>query len=282
MRSIEIPSRSHHTESSEGKLFTRRLERFAQQQITRGVVGDGERITVALVAELEFAFEIGRPQIVGMQALGERSALSARARSRRMGDQAMPVEHGMNGAAGRYFYGVRESPQQAFANLARAPVRLFLFRRDNGRLDRSGQLIGVAKGSASAIAQSFDAALLIPLKDLVSGLARDPELAAQRRHTFAIVEPNHEAHSFVHNRTFLPWHPPHPPPWQAKKCNLCLRNVLLPMSRNGHSTYSQFGIAHRFSLNRSVLRRHSRASPARRTRHAGADTFPTQCRRNRH
>lgn len=46
-----------------------------------------------------------------------------------------------------------------------------------------------------------------------------------------IFESNHKSHSFVHHRTLLPGHPL--PPFQGKKCNPCLRNVLLPMSRNG-------------------------------------------------
>ena len=41
------------------------FESFAQQQEARGVVGDGERIAVASIAELELALEVGAPQIVG-------------------------------------------------------------------------------------------------------------------------------------------------------------------------------------------------------------------------
>ena len=79
----------------------------------------------------------------------------------------------------------------------------------NRRLYLLRQLIGIAKRPASAVAQALDAALLIPLQNLVSGLARNPELAAQRGHTFAVFVPNHEAHPFIHYRTFSPWHVSH-------------------------------------------------------------------------
>src|SRR5450755_961645 len=102
MRSMAMPRRSHHTESLErlnkalglanGTPLSERMasgsprsassrskavnarfsrvdsERFAQQQEARGVVGDGERIAVAAVAELELALEVGAPQIVGCGA----------------------------------------------------------------------------------------------------------------------------------------------------------------------------------------------------------------------
>src|SRR5205807_4384579 len=67
-----------------------------------------------------------------------------------------------------------------------------------------------------------------------AGLPRNPELPAQGSHTLPILEPNYETHSFVHDRTFLPRHP-HFRPHAGEKCNPCLRNVLLPMSRVGHN-----------------------------------------------
>src|SRR4029078_1559153 len=43
------------------ELFACGFQRLTQQQVTRSVVGDGERITVSAVAELELAFKIGAP-----------------------------------------------------------------------------------------------------------------------------------------------------------------------------------------------------------------------------
>jgi hypothetical protein len=50
-------------------IFACRLERFAQKQEARGMVGDGERVTIPSVAEPELTFEIGAPQIVTDGAL---------------------------------------------------------------------------------------------------------------------------------------------------------------------------------------------------------------------
>src|SRR5262249_41783010 len=95
-------------------------------------------------------------------------------------------------------------------------------------------------------------ALFVALEDLVASLARDAELAAQRGHTLTVLEPDHESHPFVHDRTLLPWHPPSPS-LRAEKCNPCLRNVLLPMSRNGHNQ-SPVGIMPAFSTIRMTVR----------------------------
>ena len=35
------------------------------------MIGDGERIAIVFVAEAELAFEVGRPEIVGMLAQGQ-------------------------------------------------------------------------------------------------------------------------------------------------------------------------------------------------------------------
>src|SRR5215468_8455505 len=73
--------------------------------------------------------------------------------------------------------------------------------------------------------------MLKALQDLVSRLAGNPELPAQRGHALPVFEPNHKAHPFVHNRTFLPWHPLLGPSFGPKSvthvsgtfCYLCLR-----------------------------------------------------------
>ena len=108
MRSMAMPRRSHQTESlerlnralglakgtplsermasgqaalakqplegGEGEFLAGRFQGLAQQQEARGMVGDGQRIAVAAVAELELALEVGAPQIVGRGALRQRRA----------------------------------------------------------------------------------------------------------------------------------------------------------------------------------------------------------------
>ena len=102
MRSMLMPSRNHQTENLErlksplgeakgtplseriacgqASLFEQPLKGsksgpllvgfhgFAQQQITRSMIGDGQRITVAFVAQLELALIVGAPQRIGIQA----------------------------------------------------------------------------------------------------------------------------------------------------------------------------------------------------------------------
>src|SRR4029077_5423118 len=48
-------------EGRKSQVFPRGLERLAEQQIARGVIGDGEGIAVGLVAELELTLVIGAP-----------------------------------------------------------------------------------------------------------------------------------------------------------------------------------------------------------------------------
>ena len=101
MRSIEMPSLNHQTESLErlkrplglakGRPLSERMaagsprsanrrskaemtgfsrvefESLAEQQEARGVIGDGEGVAIASVTELELTFEVGAPEIVGVR-----------------------------------------------------------------------------------------------------------------------------------------------------------------------------------------------------------------------
>jgi len=59
------------------------FQRFTQEQVARGIVGDGQRITIAFIAQLKLALVIGAPELVGMKALGQRRSFgSARLRRR--------------------------------------------------------------------------------------------------------------------------------------------------------------------------------------------------------
>src|SRR5437879_11797976 len=60
-------------------------------------------------------------------------------------------------------------------------------------------------------------ALLIAVQDLVTGLSGNTKFPAQGRHAFPVLQSDHEAHAFVHNRIFLPWHPPPPAFLKGKK-----------------------------------------------------------------
>ena len=64
------------------------------------MVGDGQRITVSAITELELALEVGTPQIIGKPALRQRRAARTVARPAAPLDQAVAVEHRMDGAFG--------------------------------------------------------------------------------------------------------------------------------------------------------------------------------------
>jgi hypothetical protein len=51
----------------ESELFPVGFHGFAQQEVTRSVIGDSQRIAILIVAELELAFVIGAPERVWTQ-----------------------------------------------------------------------------------------------------------------------------------------------------------------------------------------------------------------------
>ena len=68
------------------------------------------------------------------------------------------------------------------------------------------QLIRLPIRSSTAIGEPLESAVFISLEDLVAGLARNIELAAQRSHRFAIEQPGYKSKSFIHFVTLLPGH----------------------------------------------------------------------------
>ena len=62
---------------SKSEVFAGGRKRLAAQQVTTGVIGDGERIAVVTVAEQELAFVIGAPEVIGTLTCGQLGALGA-------------------------------------------------------------------------------------------------------------------------------------------------------------------------------------------------------------
>src|SRR3979411_1386965 len=99
------------------------------------MVCDGQRVAVPPVAELELAFEVGAPQVIGHGALGQRRAARAVARPAATLDQAVAMGTRRDGVFGRYSDIAAEPPDQELANLTRAPVRLLGLQPDNQALN---------------------------------------------------------------------------------------------------------------------------------------------------
>src|SRR5664280_1945088 len=84
------------------------------------MVGDGQRIAVPAVAELELALEVGAPQLIRGDPFGQRRAARAVARPAAALDQAVTIENRMDGAFGRNPDIAIEPPHQS-SRILRAP-----------------------------------------------------------------------------------------------------------------------------------------------------------------
>jgi hypothetical protein len=91
----------------------------------------------------------------------------------------------------------------------------------NQGLNLERQLVGMSVRSSASVCQALKTCVFIPLKDLVTRLARDTELPAQRRHLLALKQPGDKLHTFIHHVTLPPRHPTLLA--KGQKCNLCLR-----------------------------------------------------------
>ena len=107
------------------------------------MVGRGQRVTVSPIAQLELSLEVGAPEVIRTSALRERRAARAVARPAAAPDQAVAIEHRVDGAFGRNPDIAVEPPDQKLANLARTPMRLRGLEADNQGLDLGRQLVGV-------------------------------------------------------------------------------------------------------------------------------------------
>src|SRR5580700_8896906 len=153
------------------------------------MVGDGQRITVSAIAELELALEVGTPQIIGKRALRQRRAARAVARPAAALDQAVAVEHRVDGAFGGNLDVAIEPAHQQLADLAGAPVRLLALQSDDQGLDLLRELVGVTDRPPGTVAQGFKPVLPVAVENLVAGLARYAELPADLSHGLPIQKP---------------------------------------------------------------------------------------------
>src|SRR5690348_5341957 len=66
---------------------------------------------------------VGTPQVVRLQTIRQRCAFGSRTWPGHAVHQPVTIQHSMHSAGSRHFDGVRQSSQQALANLAGSPVR---------------------------------------------------------------------------------------------------------------------------------------------------------------
>jgi len=123
-----------------------------------------------------------------------------------------------------------EPPDQEFADLACAPVRLLALEPDDQGLELLGQLIGVTDRPPGAIGQGFEPVFFVSIEDFAAGFAGDAEIPAHVRHRLTVQQAGDKAKAFFHDRTRFPRHR-HLPPGKSEKCNPCVRYGMSPMSR---------------------------------------------------
>src|SRR5246127_5510321 len=123
---------------------------------------------------------------------------------------------------------------------------------DNQGLDLSRQLVGIAYRAFGAVTQRLKPVLLVTVKDLVTGLARNAELPAHIRHRLPVQQTSDKAQTLFHHRTRFPRHR-HLPRNKSGKCNPCVRYVLSPMSRAAHDFVRQTTISCDFVLSLAAV-----------------------------
>jgi hypothetical protein len=101
-----------------------------------------------------------------------------------MGDQAMAIEHRMDGALGRDFDS-RESADEPLSDLAGTPARVLALHVDNEILHLKRKLMRAAIRASASVGQPLNPAFLVAIEDLVASLAGDAKFPAKFRHCLA-------------------------------------------------------------------------------------------------
>src|ERR1700704_4391323 len=84
----------------ESVVFLGGREGFTGEQKTAGVIGDYQRIAVVVISQQELALVVRAPQLVGPLAQRQGRSLSPTTQSTTALDQAMAIEHCMDGTFG--------------------------------------------------------------------------------------------------------------------------------------------------------------------------------------
>src|ERR1700720_3011981 len=93
----------------------------------------------------------------------------------------MTIQHRMDGAFGGDGDS-GESAEEALANLAGTPTRVFALHVENEILHLKRKLMRVAVGASASVGQPLHPTLLVAIEDLVAGLTGDAKLPVKIRH----------------------------------------------------------------------------------------------------
>src|SRR5678816_1500894 len=99
------------------------------------------------------------------------------------------------------------APSEDHQQFPWAPAWMTPPQGHDGVDDRRGYRVGMRPRRTRAIHEGADAALFVALDPLVTGLATDAGVLAQRREGLLVLKiPRDELHTFIHGISLMPWH----------------------------------------------------------------------------
>jgi hypothetical protein len=106
---------------SKSVVFAGGRKSLTGEEKAASVIGDGPRIAVLMIPQQELALVIGAPQFIGLLAEGQSSSLSSATHATAALDQAIAIEHRMDGAFCRNL-DAGESADQALPDFPGTPA----------------------------------------------------------------------------------------------------------------------------------------------------------------
>src|ERR1700675_4646942 len=171
-------------QQSESAVFSGGRQGCAGEQKTAGVIGDCQRIAVLPISEQELALIVGAAQLVGPLAQRQSGSLSTATQSTAAFDQAMAIQHRVDGTFGRAGNS-GEPAQQALADFTSTPAGVLVLYVPDEVFHLERKSVGVAIRASTSVREPLHAAFLITIEDLTAGLAGDAKLSAKFRHRLA-------------------------------------------------------------------------------------------------
>ena len=239
--------------------------RLARQQVSTGEVGDRQRVAVPTITEEKFPFVVGTPErhsVVGSVARercprGVLAAVVADGAPGALGDRAYRSTVLMAGRCGPV-----NRCRELFATVLGAPSPDT--RASSARSSLHGRRQPI-RLPVRAVARSLKAWTPHPVgRRSCTGLPRNPELGAQRRHLLALEQAGDKPESLVHDVTLLPRHRP------------------LLVGAKCHPSAREYAVTYRAGRTDSPIRR-LRTSPRRADLHVepahARDRYPRRARR---
>src|ERR1700724_1588542 len=129
----------------------------------------------------------------------------------------------MNGAFGRDL-DAGESAEETLADFASTPAAMLAFHVEDKILYLKRKLMSIAVAASTSIRQPLEAAFLIAIENLVTGLPSNSKFPAKFGHRLAGEPQTAVSHPLPNTPSKASL-----PPQKGEKCNLCVRYDLLPM-----------------------------------------------------